>query len=152
MNALSTLYDVTLRAKVEERLYQYEPLRVNFHLIRVDARDGRVMLKGIVPSTSMKRMAEILARSIPGVREVQNDLVADPEIEAELGLRLAADPELSSSQARVLIISAQGDVTLAGWVPNEAARQRAEQIARSIRGVRSVVNNLQVKMVVRRAA
>ncbi|MCS6964175.1 BON domain-containing protein [Thermoflexus sp.] len=149
MNAVD---DATLRARVEERLYRYDPLRVNFHLIRVDARDGRVILEGVVPSTAMKRMAEILARSIPGVREVQNDLVADPEIEAELGLRLAADPELSSPQARVLATSVQGDVTLAGWVPNEAARQRAEQIARSIRGVRNVVNNLQVKMVVRRAA
>ncbi len=148
MNAMD---DATLRAKVEERLYRYDPLRVNFHLIRVDARDGRVVLDGVVPSTTMKRMAETLARAIPGVREVQNNLVADPEIEAELGLRLAADPELSPPQARVLVTSVQGDVTLAGWVPSEAARERAEQIARSIRGVRNVVNNLRVK-VARRAA
>lgn len=144
--------DATLRAKVEERLYRYDPLRVNFHLIRVEAQDGRVILEGVVPSTAMKRMAESLARAVPGVREVQNGLVADPEIEAELGLRLAADPELSPPQARVLVTSVQGDVTLAGWVPNEAARQRAEQIARSIRGVRNVVNNLRVKAAARRAA
>jgi len=144
--------DATLRAKVEERLYRYDPLRVNFHLIRVEAQDGRVILEGVVPSTAMKRMAESLARAVPGVREVQNSLVADPEIEAELGLRLAADPELSPPQARVLVTSVQGDVTLAGWVPNEAARQRAEQIARSIRGVRNVVNNLRVKAAARRAA
>ncbi len=149
MNAVD---DATLRAKVEERLYRYDPLRVNFHLIRVDAQDGRVILDGVVPSTAIKRMAETLARSIPGVREVQNDLVADPEIEAELGLRLAADPELSPPQARVLVTSVQGDVTLVGWVPNEASRQRAEQIARSIRGVRNVVNNLRVKAMARRAA
>jgi len=149
MNAVD---DATLRAKVEERLYRYDPLRVNFHLIRVDVQDGRVILDGVVPSTAIKRMAETLARSIPGVREVQNDLVADPEIEAELGLRLAADPELSPPQARVLVTSVQGDVTLVGWVPNEASRQRAEQIARSIRGVRNVVNNLRVKAMARRAA
>lgn len=149
---MDAMDDATLRAKVEERLYRYDPLRVNFHLIRVDARDGRVILSGVVPSTAMKRMAETLARSIPGVREVQNDLVADPEIEAELGLRLAADPDLSPPRARVLATSVQGDVTLAGWVPDEAARQRAEMIARSIGGVRNVVNNLRVKAPARRAA
>ncbi len=149
---MDAMDDATLRAKVEERLYRYDPLRVNFHLIRVEARDGRVILDGVVPSTAMKRMAETLARSIPGVREVQNDLRSDPEIEAELGLRLAADPELSPPQARVLATSVQGDVTLAGWVPSEEARQRAEQIVRSIRGVRNVVNNLKVKGAVRRAA
>lgn len=149
---MDVMDDATLRAKVEERLYRYDPLRVNFHLIRVEARDGRVILDGVVPSTAMKRMAETLARSIPGVREVQNDLRSDPEIEAELGLRLAADPELSPPQARVLATSVQGDVTLAGWVPSEEARQRAEQIVRSIRGVRNVVNNLKVKGAVRRAA
>lgn len=149
---MDAMDDATLRAKVEERLYRYDPLRVNFHLIRVEARDGRVILDGVVPSTAMKRMAETLARSIPGVREVQNDLVSDPEIEAEFGLRLAADPDLSPPQARVLATSVQGDVTLAGWVPSEEARQRAEQIVRSIRGVRNVVNNLKVKGAVRRAA
>jgi osmotically-inducible protein OsmY len=100
----------------------------------------------------MKRMAETLARAVPGVREVQNDLISDPEIEAELGLRLAADPDLSPPRARVLVTSVQGDVTLAGWVPDEAARQRAEEIARSVRGVRNVVNNLRVKALARRAA
>ncbi|WP_376792278.1 BON domain-containing protein [Thermoflexus sp.] len=149
---MDAMDDATLRAKVEERLYRYDPLRVNFHLIRVEARDGRVILDGVVPSTAMKRMAETIARSIPGVREVQNDLRSDPEIEAELGLRLAADPDLSPPQARVLATSVQGDVTLAGWVPSEEARQRAEQIVRSIRGVRNVVNNLKVKGAVRRAA
>ncbi|WP_376790368.1 BON domain-containing protein [Thermoflexus sp.] len=149
---MDVMDDATLRAKVEERLYRYDPLRVNFHLIRIEARDGRVILDGVVPSTAMKRMAETLARSIPGVREVQNDLIADPEIEAELGLRLAEDPDLSPPRARVLVTSVQGDVTLAGWVPDEAARQRAEEIARSIRGVRNVVNNLRVKAAARRAA
>ncbi len=144
--------DATLRAKVEERLYRYDPLRVNFHLIQVETRDGRVILSGVVPSTAMKRMAETLARSTPGVREVQNELVSDPEIEAELGLRLAGDPDLSPPRARVLATSVQGDVTLAGWVPDEAARQRAEEIARSIRGVRNVVNTLRVRAAARRAA
>jgi osmotically-inducible protein OsmY len=37
-------------------------------------------------------------------------------------------------------------------VPDEAARQRAEEIARSVRGVRNVVNNLRVKALARRAA
>ncbi len=149
---MDVMDDATLRAKVEERLYRYDPLRVNFHLIRVTAQDGQVILDGVVPSTAMKRMAETLARSIPGVREVQNDLVADPEIEAELALRLAADPDLSPPQARVLVTSVQGDVTLAGWVSDEAARQRAEQLARSIRGVRNVVNDLRVKATARPAA
>lgn len=146
--------DATLRAKVEERLYRYDPLRVNFHLIRVDAVDGRVVLSGVVPSTAMKRMAEMLARAVPGVREVRNELISDPEIEADLGLRLAADPDLSPPQARVIATSVQGDVTLAGWVPDEAARRRAEEIARSVRGVRNVVNNLKVKVkaAARRAA
>jgi osmotically-inducible protein OsmY len=149
---LDVMDDATLQAKVEERLYRYDPLRVNFHLIRICARDGRVILEGVVPSTSMKRMAENLARAVPGVQEVQNDLISDPEIEAELGLRLAADLDLGPPCAQVLVTSVQGNVTLAGWVPDEAAGQRAEEIARSVHGVRNVANNLRVKALARRAA
>ena len=53
--------------------------------------------------------------------------------------------EKASSLARVGVDTVRGVVHLTGVVENAATRERAGEVARTVGGVRDVVNNLQVQ-------
>ena len=67
----------------------------------------------------------------------------DAAIEATLKTRLASEVGASTITA-VEVNVTNGAVTLAGPVGSETDRQRIEEVARSVEGVVSVSNNLQV--------
>jgi osmotically-inducible protein OsmY len=67
----------------------------------------------------------------------------DERIEAEVSDRLAA--ELPGEAEQIQIDVKRGEVTLAGTVDTSEARSRAENVAGSIPGVVSVMNNLRVR-------
>jgi osmotically-inducible protein OsmY len=56
---------------------------------------------------------------------------------------LAKDPELSA--ARIDVDTKQGAVKLQGPAPNAAAKARAGDIAKAVKGVSSVDNRIEVK-------
>lgn len=65
------------------------------------------------------------------------------EIEADVASRLLGDSELRSHPIDVKVSG--GIATLSGTVPSEALKSRAERIARRIKGVESVINNIDVQ-------
>jgi osmotically-inducible protein OsmY len=67
----------------------------------------------------------------------------DKRIEGEVGERLFA--ELPADAGQIQIDVTHGEVTLAGTVDTSEARRRAEDVAGSIAGVVSVINNLRVR-------
>jgi osmotically-inducible protein OsmY len=67
----------------------------------------------------------------------------DERIQGDVNDRLAA--ELPSQAAQIQVNVTRGEVTLAGTVDTSEARHRAENIAESIAGVVSVMNNLRVR-------
>lgn len=67
----------------------------------------------------------------------------DAAITAAVKARLLADPTLNAQTIEVTTKDG-GQVTLTGHVKSEAARERAEQLARGARGVRNVDNQLVV--------
>ncbi len=71
------------------------------------------------------------------------DKAGDAAITAAVKARLLADPSLSAQEIEVTTKDG-GHVTLAGHVKSEAARERAEQLARNARGVQEVDNQLVV--------
>lgn len=68
--------------------------------------------------------------------------VDDNAIHAAVKAKLTADR--FSNIVNVDVNVTNGVVTLAGEVPNESVRSDAEAEARSVRGVKRVINNLQV--------
>ena len=65
--------DRAIAREVAEQLerapvYKYPDVRVNSY-------QGRLQLSGFVANEDQKQMAEMLARSVPGVISVQNDLL-----------------------------------------------------------------------------
>ena len=67
-------------------------------------------------------------------------VVDDVAIGTELKARYAADPDLSA--LKINIDTNQGVVRLRGEVKTFALRRKAEEIARGVRGVRQVNNEL----------
>lgn len=69
--------------------------------------------------------------------------VSDDEIYDNVRRRLANDAEVKGGALEVKVAS--GEVTLIGTVENERCRNKAEKLAKKVRGVRGVVNQLQIK-------
>jgi len=69
--------------------------------------------------------------------------VSDLTITAEVKSKLASDVQLSTI-TNIDVNTTNGVVTLAGQVPSHEVRTRVEEVARSVRNVARVNNNLQV--------
>ena len=69
--------------------------------------------------------------------------VNDAAITASIKAGIAKDPELSA--LRVNVDTKNGQVSLYGAAPNEAAKQRAQTIAMSEKGVTGVNNELAIE-------
>jgi len=122
--------------------------------ISVDTRDGVVTLFGIVPSNEASEAAEHEAHGVSGVKAVKNELqvvakprqeavkVRDDELQKKVNAALESPP---LNQADIDVAVKNGVVRLTGSVPSESHRLAAAIVARSVAGVRSVEDDLQVK-------
>ena len=131
---------------------------INASQIGVQTRQGIVSLNGVVPSPDQRQRAELLTQEVKGVRQVVNNLQVamltpspslsspiqnDPMITAAIKEKLMSDRV--ANLARVHVDTSEGIVYLNGAVPSTDHKLRAEQVARDVRGVVQVVNNLQVQ-------
>ena len=72
-----------------------------------------------------------------------NQAVTDTSIEVDVISKLTEDPELRSHPINVKFD--KGTVTLSGLVPREGLKARAEIVAKSVKGVTRVVNEITVQ-------
>jgi len=134
--------------------------RLSAYEINVETKDGVVTLTGQVPTEVDKELAGNVAKDVPEVTRVDNQLqvnpglkpseataregmrVTDLEIRADLNEKLVGSQGL---QGQNLQVSVQDRiVTLAGRVETPAQKTGAEQLALSVANVVKVVNNLEV--------
>jgi osmotically-inducible protein OsmY len=110
---------------------------------------GDVILHGTVGSIIQRDEAGVATRAVPGVRNVDNQLLVRPmagqrRVDADTAAAvmdaLTADPELHA--ATLDVAASDGQVTLRGYVPTPEQRERAERIALGVPGVASVRNRL----------
>jgi osmotically-inducible protein OsmY len=87
--------------------------------------------------TTAKAKTESAAASVAGAMD-------DASITAAVSTGLAKDPDLSA--IKIDVDTKGGQVTLSGPAPTAAAKARAEEIAKSVKGVSGVDNRLEVKM------
>ncbi|MBL8292312.1 MAG: BON domain-containing protein [Bryobacterales bacterium] len=67
---------------------------------------------------------------------------SDDHIYDRVRMRLAEDPAVNGGALQVEVKN--GAVTLRGNVKNEKAREKAEKLAKKVKGVKSVTNELKV--------
>ena len=69
--------------------------------------------------------------------------VSDDSIYDNVRIRLASDVDVKGGALKVEV--KQGVVTLAGFVENQNQKDKATKIAKKVKGVKQVVNNIEVK-------
>lgn len=75
--------------------------------------------------------------------ETMGQSVDDTTITTTVKSKLAVDQ--ASSLARVGVETTRGTVQLTGVVENAATKEKAASVARSVDGVKNVINNLQIQ-------
>ncbi|QJA06592.1 BON domain-containing protein [Thermosulfurimonas marina] len=143
--------DATLTTKVKLALIK-DPV-TKARKIDVDTVNGVVTLTGAVETEAERRRAEEVARSVPGVRGVVNNLrvekrsfgrsLDDKLLTARIKTKLIAEPGIRSLSIDVDTVN--GVVTLTGLVKNEEQHRRVLEIVRTTKGVRRVIDNLKVQ-------
>ena len=144
--AMLTRADVRVRDAVMRQL-EWDP-EVEASAIGVAARNGTVTLTGYIDTYAGKLAAERAAKRVQGVRAVANDL--------EVRLRLErTDADIAQDAARALAlwdtipanvqaVVHNGHLTLTGSVDSLYQKESAEEALRHIRGVRQVLNHVEV--------
>lgn len=91
----------------------------------------------------IKQGASELKADVGAALAKAGDTADDVAITASVSAGLAKDPDLSA--IRINVDTKGGVVSLNGPAPSLAAKARAETIAKSVKGVKSVHNNLAVQ-------
>ena len=155
--------DLEIHAYLRERLAASEFLSGNE--INVGVKDRVVTLTGRTQTPQQKAGVEQLARSLPNVANVVNQLNVTNPGAAQAGTpglseRESKDQELASqvlfalfnerenftNVGTIKVESRNGAVTLSGAVYSRAERALAERVARGVKGVSSASNRLTVSL------
>lgn len=109
--------------------------------VKVDARGGVIRLHGVVDVLSHRTVAEEIARRIPGVQGIENEItVANEEAVSDKELMERVADRLARSEAgrNVGVRVHRGDVSLVGHAENYEDVARAVRLVEGMAGVRSV--------------
>jgi len=142
--------DAQIRDAVVRRL-DASPV-VGSQNVSVAVVDGLVLLTGTVNSWAEHEEAGLLTREVAGVKAITNDLAinlsavrSDAEIQKDVVSSLSRDVYLTGLPVSVAVHG--GIVTLSGTVGNAYERDRADDVARWVRGVADVNDQLVVDWV-----
>ena len=116
--------------------------------IDVVSSDGIVTLSGTAPNLLAKDRAAVIAGSLKGVRSVVNRIKVtaaargDDKIRKDVEAALKTDPATEAFQIATAV--EKGVVTLKGEVDSWREKQLAASVAKSVKGVRELQNNLEL--------
>jgi osmotically-inducible protein OsmY len=108
---------------------------LDFSKISTEVDKGYVILTGTVGSEHRRKLAESLARSVPGVAAVENEINVvsasprtDEDIKADVLSLIRWDPQLATAHLTVAV--SNGIVAVSGNVGNAAAKSHLYQMTR----------------------
>ncbi len=146
--------DSAITAKVKSALMDNDGVKSTD--ISVKTEKGVVTLKGFVPSQGLALQAVKTARGVEGVKSVSDELhvkaqssdsvkgyAGDSATTSEIKAKFLADDIIPSRH--ISVETTQGIVLLTGTVDTPTQSARAEQVAKAVKGVKSVKNELKVK-------
>jgi osmotically-inducible protein OsmY len=125
----------------------------------IDVKDGVVTLTGTAKSQAQKELTGEYAKDIDWVKSVKNDIVVreQPVVAETAGekiddasitsqVKYALFTHRSTSALKTKITTTDGVVMITGVAANDAEKALVGKLAESIRGVKSVDNNMTVKI------
>jgi osmotically-inducible protein OsmY len=132
--------DAELQQEVEQVLFDITPLHVDLPAMHIRVLDSVLYLDGNVSSSLRADMVRDQAMGVQGLLEIKNNLVGDDILASQIATALAHHPQ--TRDLPIGVYPKLGVVRLGGAVHNEQQKAAAEEIAKQISGVRSVVNTL----------
>ncbi len=141
------LPDSMITGAVERRLME-SPL-VSSHLLDVSTSQGVVKLSGQVENILAAEQAINLAKATVGVKMVIDGMEVMPlkrpdnEIKDDIEDAMALDPAADSYEVRTKV--KDGKVTLEGKVESWAEKTLSGRLAKGVKGVKSVENDIMVR-------
>ena len=146
----SMMDDSILSSKVKTKMIADEFVKARH--IDVDVLNGVVYLIGVVKSASQKRMAADLARSVEGVRHVENQLLVgktsigqsfnDTMLTSKIRAKLLQDPDIRSTN--IDVDTNNNIITLTGIVSAHEEKNRVLYVVQKVTGNRQIIDNLSV--------
>lgn len=135
--------DLRTRVLAELERYYVTPFEITVK------EDGMVIIEGTVPSYWDKRNVFAIVSRVPGVRKISNRLVVQTDIVADEMIKSEIENELARSRmildpSEIKVAVTNGVVLLRGTVHFRREAIVAEDIASWQRGVKGVVNEIQV--------
>jgi hyperosmotically inducible protein len=127
---------------------------------KVDVANGTVLLTGTVTNAAQKDLTEAYAKDIEGVQSVNNELVIkeNPSADSSSSVSVAMDDASITSEVKYALLSHRstsaiktkvttkdGVVMISGEASSDAEKDLVSKLASSIRGVRSVDNDMVVR-------
>jgi len=123
--------------------------------LKVETRKGEVQLSGFVESQAQMDRAIVVARAVPGVTDVRNNMglkgaartvgvkVDDGIVTAGVKAALMADEKVKSFD--IGVVTRKGEVQLSGFVDGQSQMDRAVMVATAVEGVSRVSNEMSIK-------
>jgi osmotically-inducible protein OsmY len=136
--------DEEIADNVLQRLHDTPQFQgVDLDSVHIEVNGGVVWLGGHVRSRDLRELAGEVATRVPGVLRVENALIADDELAAEVERALLADERLHAVDLQVDVLL--GVVELRGSVATPDERDEAARVASRVPGVEAVTNTLEVR-------
>lgn len=122
---------------------------------KVETRKGEVLLSGFAANQSQIDRAVAVTQAVPGVKSVDNKVslkgapttvgnkVDDGIVTTQVKVALLGDASVKSFD--IAVVTRKNEVQLSGFVDNQAQIDRAVEVARGIKGVSNVINDMKVK-------
>lgn len=107
-------------------------------------QNNKYFYKFITLITVITFGAFLAACTVMSGRETTGQYIDDATITSKIKTAIMQDHELKATQIHVETF--QGDVQLSGFIDSLVEKMKAEALAQSTKGVRSVKNNLTVRM------
>ena len=124
----------------------------------VSSKDGVVTLSGTAETMAQKELTEIYAKEIDHVKSVKNDIVvkeksmADQTVGEKIDdasittqLKYALLSHKSTSALKTKVVTTDGVILITGVASSDAEKALVTKLAKDVRGVGSVNNNMTVK-------
>jgi len=124
----------------------------------VDVKDGVVILTGTAANLAEKELTEVYAKEMTGVKSVRNEMivlaipVGTPTVAEAIDdasittqVKYALFNHKSTSALKTKVTTTEGVVAISGVAANDAEKSLVGKLAGTIRGVKSVDNNMTVK-------
>ncbi|MBW8781217.1 MAG: BON domain-containing protein [Verrucomicrobia bacterium] len=127
---------------------------------KVAVQDGIVTLTGTADTLAQKELTEVYAKDIEGIKSIKNDIVVvkpAPVAETTIGekiddasittqVKYALLSHKSTSALKTKVTTTDGVIIITGVAGSDAEKDLVTKLAENVRGVKSVSNNMTVKI------